>query len=441
LSILLAVAAHAAAIAPAQPQTVQPQNDSIWYVIRQGDTLYGLSRSFLVPERRWEALLRLAAIRDPKRLPVGRKLLIPRAWLRFKVEPARLAGYRGTVSLSISGRTIAPSAGLAIGEGSEIATAGNSFATLMLADRSQVVIPSQSRVRVRELRRILLTGAIDYRIDVEQGRLETKVTPLEQPSGRYQIHTPISMTAVRGTEFRVSFEDERRAAATEVLAGTVTFSPSENETGLRLERSFGATLDREGGSRVEKLLTAPDLDEPPALQTKDAVEFRVRKLEGSSRYRAVIASDAGFIDNIAEQFSDDGAFALADIPNGNLFVRVSAIAPSGLEGMAQSYSFRRRLASIRGSVEAGDDGYRFRWAGAGGGVRRYRFQLRRDTPQGTLVVDEVALARDALTLRRLKAGVYYWRVGLAQLEDGELTESWTEPEKLTVTDPSRSSRG
>lgn len=436
MSILLAVAAHAAAIAPAQPQ-----NDSIWYVIRRGDTLYGLSRSFLVPERRWEALLRLAAIRDPKRLPVGRKLLIPRTWLRFKVEPARLAGYRGTVSLAMSGRTITPSVGIAIVEGAEIATAGNSFATLLLADHSQVVIPSQSRVRVRELRRILLTGAIDYRIDVEQGRLETRVTPIEQPSGRYQIRTPISMTAVRGTEFRVSFEDQHRAAATEVLAGTVAFSPSESETGLRLERSFGATLDREGGSHIERLLAAPDLEEPPALQTKDAVEFRVRKLEGAIRYRAVIASDAGFIDNIAEQFSDDGAFALADTPNGNLFVRVSAIAASGLEGMAQSYSFQRRLASIRGSVEPVDDGYRFRWAGAGGGVRRYRFQLRRDTPQGALVVDEVALTSDALTLRRLKAGVYYWRVGLAQLEDGDVTESWTEPEKLTITDPSRSSRG
>ena len=154
----------------------------------------------------------------------------------------------------------------------------------------------------------------------------------------------------------------------------------------------------------------------------------------------MIASDAGFIDNIAEQFSDDGTFTLADIPNGSLFVRVSAIAASGLEGMAQSYSFQRRLASIHGTVQRWDDGYRFRWTGAGGGVRRYRFQLRRDTSQGPLVVDEVALARDTLTVRRLKAGIYYWRVGLAQLEDGEVTESWTAPEKLTITDPSRSPR-
>jgi len=45
-----------------------------------------------------------------------------------------------------------------------------------------------------------------------------------------------------------------------------------------------------------------------------------------------------------------------------------------------------------------------------------------------------------LTLRRLPAGVYYWRVGLVQIEDGEVVESWTDPERLTITDPSRSRR-
>jgi hypothetical protein len=431
---LAAVLQTAAVASPA------PQSEIVSYVIRRGDTLDTLSRSFLVPERRWRALLELAAIRDPRRLPVGRRLRIPRPWLRYRIEPARLASYRGTVSISTSGGMVSPAAGTIIGEGAEIATAGNSFATLMLADRSQVVIPSQSRVRVRELRRILLTGAIDYRIDVEKGRLETKVTPLDQPSGRYRIRTPISMTAVRGTEFRVSFEEGRGTAATEVLAGRVAFSAPEAPATLDLERNFGATLDGGGEPRAEKLLAAPDLEEPATMQTGDAVEFRTRKLDDAIRHRVVIASDAGFIDNIAEQFSGDGSFALADIPNGNLFVRISAIARSGLEGMAQSYSFRRRLASIHGTVEAGDDGYRFRWSGAGSGVRRYRFQLMRDTAQGALVVDEVALARDALTLRRLRAGVYYWRVGLIQIDDGDVTESWTAPEKLTITDPSRSSR-
>jgi hypothetical protein len=46
------------------------------------------------------------------------------------------------------------------------------------------------------------------------------------------------------------------------------------------------------------------------------------------------------------------------------------------------------------------------------------------------------MTRDGLTLRALPAGIYFWRVGLLQVEDGEVTESWTDPEKLTITAPS-----
>lgn len=433
--MFLAVALQTAIAAPPPPQA-----DVVTYITRRGDTLDRLSRSFLVPERRWRALLKLAGIRDPRRLPIGRRLTIPRPWLRFTVEPARLASYRGIVRLSMAGRPVAPVIGTMVSENYDLATGANSFVTLVLADRSQVVIPSQSRVRVRELRRILLTGAIDYRIEVLNGRLETRVTPLDPSSGRYRIRTPVSMTAVRGTEFRASFEEARKVAATEVLTGSVAFSEPEGSNALALDRSFGATLGAGGTPRIEKLLPPPDLRDPATLQTGDTVAFHAHALGGVVRYRAVIATDAGFIDNIAEQFSDDGTFAFTDIPNGKLFVRLSAIAPSGLEGMAQSYSFTRRLASIHGTVEPGEDGYRFRWYGAGSGVRRYRFQLMRGSPQDRPIVDEVAMTRDGLTLRALPADIYFWRVGLLQVEDGEVTESWTDPEKLTITASSGSGR-
>lgn len=424
------MAVQAATIAP------RAREEVVIYIVRRGDTLDRLSRSFLVPERRWRALLSVAGVRRPTRLPIGWSLAIPRSWLRYKVEPARLASYRGTVSLSLSGRPLATTTGMTIGEGTDVATAGNSFVTLTLADRSQIVIPSQSRVRVRELRRILLTGAIDYRIEVQRGRLETKVAPLGQPEGRYRIQTPISMTAVRGTEFRVSYES-LEGAGTEVLSGHVAFGPTESVSALLVDRSFGATLSGTGGPRIEPLLPAPDLQNPPPLQTRDAVEFAARPVSGVARYRAVIAADAGFVENIAEQISDTGVFSLSDIPNGNLFVRISAVAPSGLEGLAQAYSFRRRLASIHGTIEEGDNGYRFRWTGAGEGVRRYRFQLMRGQPAGPVVIDEVALTRDELTLRNLAPGVYFWRVGLIQIEGDEITDAWTDPEKLTITNAPR----
>lgn len=417
-----------------------PDPESIAYTIRKGDTLDRLSRDFLVSERRWTALLALAGIRDPRRLPVGRVLVIPRTWLRFTVEPARLASYRGTVRVSFGGTDGTPSIGATIGEGAGIETGANSFVTLILADKSKLVIPSQSRVRIVQLRRILLTGTMDYRIQVERGRIETQVVPLPNAGDRYRIGTPVSMTAVRGTQYRVSFDAEPGAAAMEVLAGKVAVSPPDGDTPVLVERAQGATTDAQGQSQLATLLPAPELIQPGKVQSEDLVTFRLTPVPGAVRYRVVIATDAGFVENISEQIADTPDFALADIPNGNQFVRVSAIASDGLEGLEQSYSFSRRLASIHGEASPEPDAFRFRWFGAGDGVRRYRFQLMSGSPDSRPVVDEVGLTGDQITLRGLPPGVYYWRVGLTQTDASGQIDSWTDPEKLTLAAPDKPRR-
>ncbi len=424
-------------VAPPPPAAAQPAThaNEVAYVIRRGDTADQLSRKFLVDGRDWRAFLKLVRVHDPRRLPAGRQVHIPRSWLRYRIEPARLASYRGKVAITANGREVSATTGASIGEGMFIATAANSFATLILADQSRIVLPSQSRVRVRELRRILLTNAIDYRLEITGGRLETRVQPLESPSGRYRIETPVSMTAVRGTEFRVSFA--AGTAITEVLSGHVLFTDADGNTrALALDPGVGAARDPAGEVRTEPLLPAPTLEDPGAVKLDDIVEFRAAPAAGAARYRLVIAGDAGFIDNIVEQVSEDGHFSFADIPNGNQFARISAIAPSGVEGFAQSYGFKRRLASLHGAVDAADDGYRFRWWGSGSGARRYRFQLMGEAEGAPPIVDRVGLEQESLTLHRLAPGVYRWRVGLLQIDADDTVETWTSPEKLTIAAPS-----
>lgn len=433
---MIVVAAQLGTALLAQAAAPAPE-DVISYRIRKGDTLDALSRAYLVSGRDWRQLQRLVKVRDPRRLPAERSLAIPRSWLRYRIEPARLASYRGMVRITAEGRSLPLAAGSEIGEGAEIATGANSFVTLMLADRSKVVIPSQSRVRVRELRRILLTGAIEYRIEVQAGRLETKVTPVGDPSGRYRISTPISMTAVRGTEFRIAYPEGSPAAATEVLDGKVAVSAPQGSGETLVDRGFGATTSAAGDSRIAALLAAPELADPGQIQTRDEVSFKALPLAAAARYRLVLAADAGFVENLAEQSSDAGLFSFADIPNGTLFARISAIGADGLEGLAQTYSFRRQLASIHAEVGQSADGFRFRWFGAGEGQRRYRFQLYRGPGEGRPLIDEVGLTEDSLTLRSLPPGVYSWRVGLAQNADGEDIESWTDFEELTVSAPAR----
>lgn len=151
MSIGLALALSSAQAVTGAP--AQGNDEAVTYVVKAGDTFDRLSRNYLVPERNWQALLRLSGILDPKRLPVGHRLVIPRSWLRYKLEPARLASYRGTVRIALDDRLLTPTVGMPVAEGMRLTTAGNSFLSLVLADRSIVVIPSQTQVAIHRLRR------------------------------------------------------------------------------------------------------------------------------------------------------------------------------------------------------------------------------------------------------------------------------------------------
>jgi hypothetical protein len=412
--------------------------DVVRYVVRPHDTLWQLNRSFIVAPRTWQALLPLSGARSPRRLPIGRTLAIPRVWLRGTPDQARLASFRGDVLIDIGGRAATPAVGMSIGEGAHITSGANSFATLILADGSRVTLPSQSGITIGAMHRLLLNGAIEYRLDLDKGRVQTHVEPLKNPSGRYRIGTPITMTAVRGTEFRVSYDPARDVAATEVLAGTVALNAKGSARPVLVTHGFGGAVDAEGHARTEELLPAPDLADPGRPQRDDAVLFHLAPVTGAAAYRIVLATDAGFVDNYAERIASGGDFTLDDVPDGNQFVRVSAITADGLEGLAQSYAFVRQLASIHpGAVSRDTGGYRFRWFGNGNGERHYRFQLLRGSQQGVAVVDEVGLEHEDLLVRRLPRGIYYWRVAVYQSG----TENWTDFEKLTIGTPAGPAHG
>jgi hypothetical protein len=426
--------ATAAGAAPAARRDA----DVVRYVVKPNDTLWVLAQSFIVAPRTWHALLPLSGARAPRRLPIGRTLAIPRSWLSTTPDQARLASFRGSVSIDVGGRSATPAVGMTIGEGAHIVTGANSFMTLILADGSRVTLPSQSGVTIGAMRRLRLTGAIEYRLDLDQGRIQTHVAPLRDPSGRYRIGTPITMTAVRGTEFRVSYDPARGMAATEVLAGTVALSAKGDAEPIPVTHGFGGAVDGAGHTRTETLLPAPDLVDPGKPQRDDAVAFHLAPVAGAAGYRIVLATDAGFVDNYAERIASGGDFTLGDVPDGNQFVRVSAIAADGLEGLAQSYAFVRQLASIHpGAVSPDGKGYRFRWFGNGNGERHYRFQLLRGSEQDIAIVDEVGLEQEDLLVRRLRPGVYYWRVAV----DQSGIENWTGFEKLTIGAVSGSTHG
>ncbi|MEG1030066.1 MAG: FecR domain-containing protein, partial [Brevundimonas sp.] len=188
--------------AHAQSRATAAPDDAIDYQVQRGDTLIDLAVAYLNRPADYRQVQRRNRVANPRRMATGRNLAFPVSLLRADPDQARIASFRGAVSLTQGPATGAPSQGQTVSEGAILTTGANAFVRLALSDGSHVVVPSNSRVRLTRLRRYALNGAVDHAMTVEAGRAESRVTPRQRPGG-FVVRTPVSVSAVRGTEFRV----------------------------------------------------------------------------------------------------------------------------------------------------------------------------------------------------------------------------------------------
>lgn len=419
---------------PSPSVTRSPSGDSVEYRVKPGDTLYVLAQRYLRQPAHHEVLRKLNRIRDPLKIPPGTLLRVPTALLKYESLSARVVATRGHVRVDAPGLKGNASAGLLLPEGSRLETGEAGFASLSLPNGSRSSLPPNSRLTIKQLRRYLLTGSIDYDLLIEDGKVETEATPIAPGSGRFRIHTPRAVAAVRGTRFRVGYSGEDSGA--EVLEGVVAAGSGERLDN-RVESGFGLLARSDGATAIEALLPAPELLNPGRVQVDPLVTLGVAPVPGAVRYRVQLSPDAGFVDVAAEQLTDGPQAVFDSVPNGTWFVRTSAFAQSGLEGMTSVAVVRRVLTGLSASADGDASRMRFRWDATGEGNRVFRFQLRKDAKTGVAVVDEAGLTGTSIALRNLEPGRYFWRVAVRQSSAEGVTENWLPFSELKVPEPEK----
>jgi hypothetical protein len=429
LAVTLVMWCSLAAAAPPQA------SDEVTYVIRPGDTLIGLAKRGFNRNADYIVVQRRNRIADPRALQPGSTLHIPLRVLRTQPIGAKVIAFRGAV---LVGGT-RPQIGTAVREGSLLRTDADAFLTLELADGSLLTLPSRSTMRIAALHRVILTGSAIKSFELLSGRTETEVQKARKPQDRFEIRTPVSVAAVRGTKFRVTFGQDSAAAGAGVLQGVVAVKAGRQA--VAVPQGKGVVASATGPGPLVNLLPKPVLRDPDKVQDEDLVRFTVAPMPGARSYRIQLAKDAGFIETFAEAEAPQPTLTFAGVPNGSFFARATAISPEGIEGFPAVYTFERRLNSIVASVEELDKCpatrcLRFRWRSGGDGERRYRFQLAAK-PGGVPIIDEPEMADNQIVITDLPAGTYYWRVESILIEGGRRQSKWLDYQELRVAPAAR----
>lgn len=415
-------------------QAQQRPEMTVDYVMRRGDTLSDLGERYFRQPGDYVRVQFLNGIARDRRIPVGQVIRIPVSLLRSIPAEARIANFRGTVTVAWRGPPTPATVGQAIGEGAEIATGPNAFARVRLPDGGYVSLPSNSRVRVERLRTVLLTGATDQRFRLEAGRAETRAAPVG-PGGAHEVSTPVAVAAVRGTEFRSAWLPGRTAAAISVVEGAVAVQAG----GVEEVAAAGEGVAVADGAVLRlPLLPAAGLPDSDLTQVREAVVFHSTEIPGAAGYRGRMATDAGMIDAFAEADSGpDRLLVFEGVPDGDYFVRLTPISREGLEGTASTYAFLRARVGVGGlsaspSGAGRDRAYLFRWEGEGAGPAEYRFQFGREDDEGPPLFDLSGLTEPRVSLTGLQPGGYSWRTRITRYVGGRRIDVWSDRQQLRI---------
>ena len=440
---ILFIASLISLTAPAQTLTKEP---SLPYVVRPSDNLSKFGREMLTSPRAWNEVAKFNQLKDPNVIFPGQQLNIPLRFLQSKPASSKVISAEGDVTLS--GSAMQPGAALA--DGAKIKTGINSSAVIELGDGSRVKILPGSLAEIvtnrdyaiRDSSKSGSTNWFSGLMRLSEGALEALASKTAKRAKEFQIETPTSLVGVRGTEFRVAFDDPLgKAARTEVIEGLVRADNPAQASGADLPKGTGAVVNpAEKEVKVVLLLPAPDLAGIPSEVLKPQGSWPMPTLAGAKTYLVQVASDEQFDKIVRNLKVDTGAVDLGSLPNGNWFARVRGIDGVGLEGFNSVKLIAVKDGEWRvtySSMSVVDGKTVLSWSGqqAGG-------QAMVDSNYSAILASDAALTQSMLTIQGndgkpslvlgdLKPGVYYIRLqnaaGLrSQTLRFELSSNWAQ---------------
>jgi hypothetical protein len=319
------------------------------YTVKAQDSVATLSRSLLNDPSKWADLLKLNSMTGTPQ--AGQVIQVPKSLLNFASQP-RIALPGKVVStvgdVKVSGVPVL--AGAEVAEGARVETGANGSAVVQLGDGSRMQlmpktlaeVTNQHGYALRDPSSSASTTWFSGAIRLVSGVLDTLANKSANRATPLVVTTPTSVVGVRGTHFRVAYEDPASGSArTEVLEGKVqTDNPVQNAT-VALGTGFGAAVKPEEREiKAVALLPAMASTQLPQEilrivgKNNEPVQanWYVGTVAGASGYRSQFASDDKFTALEGDFKSSTSALDVKALLDGKYFARVRGFDPAGIEG-------------------------------------------------------------------------------------------------------------
>jgi hypothetical protein len=312
---------------------VAQANELDWqYSVKKQDSLWAICKRYVADPLCWKKLATYNQITNPKYIPPGTVINIPKAWLIISDSSALVIAVEGKVLFGLDGAE--PDQLLAIGDKlqpNDTVVTYDGSAMVEFSDSSRLLLKANTYVRMDMLKYDDRSGLAQSRIELIKGRINNLIEKQRSGEASYQVITPAAVAAVRGTEFRIAHRsdaDGKSVMITELLEGGVEIS-SDNEA--LLLKAGQALVVHEGQPFPEpvELLPRPTMDLNSAQSVQLPVQFKWHAMAGAEKYRVSLYQNESLI---WEESVDSPAIELTQLPTENAMLMIRGVDPLGIEG-------------------------------------------------------------------------------------------------------------
>ncbi len=390
--------------------------------IQKGTNLIHIARKYCSSQSDWHLIAKVNNLKAPYTIRSKQTLQVPLSILRTKDISAQVASLSGTPKLlNKDSQIVELHKGDTVLPGQTVVTAENEYVHLLYPDHKHTRIGPQSEMTLTYLMR-LTDGSLKAEFSLKKGRITHSVEQKLKANEHFNTRTPIAITGIRGTEFRIKAEDSE-SNIVETLKGAVSLSAAGKK--IVLHKGKGSKVTKGAPPEAPRRLpetpelpvfkniyrTLPAIITAPAHKTAKSIRLRVTK---------DIKGQTTLLEELAEPGQD---FALFTLTDGSYYTIFTAIDDEGFESLPSSPAPLQvrtipaapLVSKPNNDLQTFEPVITIQWLQSEL-AKSYSLQVATDA-DFTSIIDSQQTQENSFTTQSLAPGNYFFRVQLIA-EDG-----------------------
>ena len=389
--------------------------------VEKGIGLIKLARKFCNRPQDWVEIAAVNNLKPPYKIKTNSYILVPLRLLNIEIIALKVENLTGNVYLLTRDKQKKYlQEGDAVLPGSVVVTKKNSQLELVLPRGRRITIKPEAMLEIVYVVR-LVDGSLKAGFLLEQGRLFNVIREKLPPGDIFEIKTPVALTGVRGTQFRIK-QPQEGASIVESLQGVVSVAASGKK--IALPEGKGSIIKK--GKLPSKPLPLPKAPDVPKLEPVYRTLPVVIKTDKGPYHliHITLMKDADGKHFVTEKYVAPGdEVRLSKLEDDHYVLYLTGIDHRGLESppsKAVSFVVRTKpeaptILRPRNGFETWKNSIKVEWQRVDGAVA-YKVVLAKD-PQFKESVVQTNVDKPFYVMQDLKPGTYYFKVA-SIAEDG-----------------------